>query len=218
MWKVSVGTIFPGMFPGSLDFSCIGKERGSSWDLDVVDLRQFALDKHKTVDDDVFGGSGGMLLKPEIAHGFFKSCESMRKIYMSPRGKLFTQAMVEDLVGRDLCILCGRYEGVDQRPIEHWNAEEISIGDYVLHGGEVAAMVLVEACLRSIVVKGHSYKDDSLSNGLLECDQYTRPAVWSVDGKEYPVPPVLLSGNHAEIRKWRNANAMEVSIKRRGLS
>ena len=215
MWTVNIGTIFPGIFPGPLGISCMGKNLGLTWDLHVCDLRSFALDKHKTVDDEPFGGGGGMIMKPDVIAGFFEKYNTKRKIYMSPRGKVFNQSMIKNLVAEDLSILCGRYEGVDVRVLQHYDVEEISIGDFILHGGELAALVLVESCARSIVVKQHSFISDTFSNGLLEHDQYTRPAKWIIRGvdsseiKTYNVPEVLISGNHKEIEKWRVENSVE---------
>lgn len=227
MWNVSVGTLFPGIFPGPLGISCIGKALGKLWNLSVHDLREFATDVHKTVDDAPLGGGGGMIIKCEIVDKWFQRVVSesgntnARRIYMSPRGKRFDQGCVKDLVAQDLCILCGRYEGVDVRVLQHWGVEEISIGDFVLHGGEVAAMALIEACARSIVVKDYSFANDSFSDGLLEHDQYTRPSEWRPWGidkdesKSYNVPEVLISGHHAKIERWREENSKEVTKLRR---
>jgi len=221
IWTVRIGTLFPNLFPGPLGVSSIGKAMGKLWDLAVDDLRSFATDKHRTVDDAPMGGGGGMLIKCDIVDAWFSQeyNKNKRKIYLSPRGKLFKQSMVRDLIQQDLCILCGRFEGVDARVLEHWGPEELSLGDFVLHGGEVAAMALVEACARGIVVKQHSYELDSFSSGLLECDQYTRPAAWEpldkTVPKVYDVPEVLISGDHEKIRRWRLANSELVTQQRR---
>jgi tRNA (guanine37-N1)-methyltransferase len=218
-WTVCVGTLFPELFPGPLGVSCAGRGLADNkWSMEIDDLRDFAKDKHKTVDDMVFGGNGGMLIKCDIVDRWCQLDKNQRrrKVFMSPRGKRFNQAMVDDLIKEDLCILCGRYEGVDVRVLEHHNFDEISIGDFVLYGGEVAAMVLLEACTRSFVVP-EAYQEDSFANQLLECDHYTRPAEWiTADGQAvYKVPEVLLSGNHAKIREWQKQNALDVTQKRR---
>lgn len=220
-WHVTVGTLFPELFPGPLGVSCAGRSLAQGkWGLEVEDLREFATDKHKTVDDMVFSGSGGMLIKCDIVDRWARKNKSKRKIFLSPRGKIFKQNMVENLVLQDICLLCGRYEGIDARVLQHWDFEEISIGDFVLYGGEVAAMVLLEACTRYFSVS-EAYHDDSFSDELLECDHYTRPAEWTtkaVDSDElitYKVPEILLSGNHAKVEEWKKQNSLEVTKKRR---
>lgn len=223
-WTLCVGTIFPGLFPGTLGVSCIQKYLGKTWDLEVDDLRRFALDKHHTIDDEPFGGGGGMVLKPNIVDEWASQPKNKarRKICMSPRGQVFTQQMAEDFIGTDLCILCPRYEGVDIRVLKYWNIEEVSIGDYILHGGDIAAMVIAETCARLLSVKAHSIQSDSLSDSyLLEHDQYTRPAKWSpkdLDGAAetvYTVPEVLISGHHAEVKKWRKDNSLKITEQNR---
>ena len=210
----------PGLFPGPLGISCIGKALGTEWLLEVDDLRSYATDKHKTIDDTPCGGGGGMIIKCDIVDSWFseEKNRSRRKIYMSPRGKVFNQSMVQDLLTTDLCILCGRYEGVDVRVLRHWQVEEISIGDFILHGGESAAMAIIEACTRAIVVKKHSYSNDTFSDGLLEHDQYTKPVEWKpklpLDEEQikiYNVPEVLVSGDHEKVRQWRLDNSKAVT-------
>jgi tRNA (guanine37-N1)-methyltransferase len=217
MWTVSVGTIFPEVFPGTLGISCIGKNKGILWDLEVSDLRDFAYDKHKKVDDEPFGGGGGMLMKCEPIDAWLSQAQNIyrKKIYVSPRGKVFSIEVMNELVQQDLCILCGRYEGVDQRVLDHWDIEEISVGDFILHGGEVASMLIIEACVRSIegIIKKHSFENDSFEKNLLEFNQYTRPSRWLPlnEKKVYDVPEVLLSGNHGKISEWRIQNSIETT-------
>ena len=233
MWNVRIGTIFPGLFPGPLGASCIGKKLGELWSLEVDDLRQFASNKHKSIDDEPFGGGGGMVIRPDIVDTWLSSHnlqvnpsggkinkDTLQKIvYVSPRGRVFSNKIAKELIKQDLCILCGRYEGVDARVLEHWGIEEISIGDFVLHGGEVASMVIVETCLRYLdgMIKAHSVENDSFETGLLEFDHFTRPAEWIPIGekKVYNVPKVLRSGNHSEINEWRNQNSMKITKENR---
>lgn len=220
MWRVRIGTIFPGLFPGPLGISCIGRQLGKLWSLEVDDLRQFASDKHKSVDDEPFGGGGGMIIRPDVVDNWLNSQKKLGKIvYVSPRGRVFSNKVAKELIKQDLCILCGRYEGVDSRVLKHWEIEEISIGDFILHGGEIAAMVIVETCLRYLkgMIKVHSVENDTFESGLLEFDYFTRPAKWIPINSEklYNVPEVLRSGNHAEIDEWRRKDSMRVTKKNR---
>ena len=225
MWNVVVGTIFPMAFPGTLALSCIGREMGKKWNLEISDLRSFAHDKHKSIDDAPFGDTGGMVMKCETIHRFFLKFQHHRKVYMSPRGYQFKQNLIDKLLDTDLCILCGRYEGVDVRVLNHWEVEEISLGDFILHGGEVAAMTVIEACARKLVLKSHSFLNDTFSDGLLEHDQYTRPAVWQPEKddsgidttieRSYNVPEVLISGNHKKMSEWRIQNSIELTKRNR---
>ena len=220
-----VGTIFPNAFPGPLALSCIGRGIGTKWNLEISDLRSFAFDKHKSIDDKAFGDMGGMVMKCEVIHRFFQEFAGYKKVYVSPRGNLLKQNLIERLLTDDLCILCGRYEGVDVRVLQHWEVEEISLGDFILHGGEVAAMTLIEVCARKLVVKSHSFLYDTFSHGLLEHDQYTRPAIWTPENgdssldssveKSYNVPEVLISGNHKKMSEWRIQNSFEITKRRR---
>ncbi|USO00927.1 MAG: tRNA (guanosine(37)-N1)-methyltransferase TrmD [Alphaproteobacteria bacterium] len=217
MWNVNVGTLFPDLFPGPLGVSCIGKALGSLWHLNVRDLRNYALDKHKTVDDTPFGGGPGMVMKADVLDNWLSEVyNGGRIIYMSPRGKLFKQQHINSFLEKDLYILCGRYEGVDCRFLKHWNVEEVSIGDYVLCGGEIAAMTLVESCVRlipNVLKNAESVAHDSLSNGLLEHDQYTKPYSWVPKNCEieYNTPCVLKSGNHRRISEWKKSNSEKVT-------
>jgi tRNA (guanine37-N1)-methyltransferase len=221
MWRASVLTIFPEMFPGTLGMSLAGKALagGTTWSLDVVDIRAHATDKHRTVDDTPAGGGPGMVMKADVlarALDAASSPEDTRpRLLMSPRGMPLTQARVATLSrGPGAVILCGRFEGVDERIIEARNFSEVSIGDYVLSGGEVAAAVLIDACVRLLPgVMGQiaSADEESFSQGLLEYPQYTRPQVFEGRG----IPEVLTSGDHAKVAAWRRAEAERVTRERR---
>ena len=218
---ITVLTIFPEMFPGPLAQSLAGKALGNLWSLKTVDIRSFAHDKHKTVDDTPYGGGAGMVMKPDIIdtalnHALTLYDEKPEIIFMSPRGKTFSNKIAREIMKtpKGMIILCGRYEGIDQRVIDFWKEhhgmKEISIGDYVLFGGEIPAMVVIDSCLRfipGIMNNSESVEDESFSNGLLEYPHYTKPAVWN--GVE--VPSVLLSGNHKEIYLWRLKQAEEIT-------
>jgi len=217
-FHVNLLTLFPEMFPGYLGQSLAGRalERGD-WSYTCVQIRDFGEGKHQTVDDTPFGGGAGMVMRADVVEKALLSVQNPgRKIYMSPRGKVLDQALVKDLSATPaLTILCGRYEGVDQRVLDSQGFEEISIGDYVLSGGEPAAMILMDACIRLLPgVMGNEATPDeeSFSNGLLEYPHYTRPAEWTdASGQTHPVPAVLKSGNHAEIAKWRQAQSLKLT-------
>ncbi len=224
MLKITILTLFPEMFPGVLGCSIAGKAlEVGQWALDVVNIRDFAQDKHKSVDDTPYGGGAGMVMRADVISAAIENTcnrsQNPKIIYMSPRGKPLTQPKVNNLAQEEhLLILCGRYEGVDQRVLDEYNIEEISIGDYVLSGGEIAAMVLVDACVRRIPgVLGNddTHSEESFGSGeyadLLEYPHYTKPAEWR--GRK--VPDILLSGNHAEIAKWRLEQAKSLTRKRR---
>ncbi len=221
-WSVSVGTIFPDLFPGPLSVSCVGKSLGNLWDLSVQDLRQYALDKHKTIDDTPFGGGPGMVMKCDVLDRWMSDTHKPNRkiIYMSPRGRVFKQEDAQSFIKGDLHILCGRYEGVDCRFLHHWNVEEVSMGDYILCGGEIAAMALIESCVRlipDVLGNSDSISNDSFSDGLLEHDQYTRPDKWVPNNSEveYNTPCVLKSGNHKNISKWKSENSQALTRNRR---
>jgi tRNA (guanine37-N1)-methyltransferase len=212
MWRASVLTIFPEMFPGSLGLSLAGKALASKlWSLDVVDIRDHATDKHRTVDDTPAGGGPGMVMKADVLARALDAAsapdDTRPRLYMTPRGMPLTQARVATLSrGPGAVILCGRFEGVDERIIEARNFSEISIGDYVLSGGEPAALALLDACIRlipGVMGKEMSGNDESFSDGLLEYPQFTKPPVW--EGRA--IPEVLLSGDHAKVAAWRRAEA-----------
>jgi tRNA (guanine37-N1)-methyltransferase len=218
MWRASVLTIFPEMFPGPLGLSLAGKAMASGlWSLDVVDIRDHAADKHRSVDDTPAGGGAGMVMKADVLARAIDATDakSRPRLLMSPRGKPLTQARVDALAaGPGVLVLCGRFEGIDQRLIDGRELEEVSMGDYVLSGGELAAMVLIDACVRlrpGVMGKEASGQDESFSAGLLEYPHYTRPAVW--EGR--PIPEVLLSGDHGKIDAWRRTEAERLTRERR---
>ncbi len=217
-WKATVLTIFPEMFPGPLGLSLAGKalEKGS-WALETLDIRGFARDKHRSVDDTPFGGGAGMVMRPDVVDAALAAVESEPGplLYLTPRGRLLDQALVRDLAScPGVRLLCGRYEGIDERVLEARALAEVSIGDYVLSGGELAALVLIDAAVRLLPgVMGNelSLDEESFEQGLLEPPLYTRPADWQ--GRK--VPEVLTSGHHEEIRRWRRARAEEMTKRRR---
>ncbi len=217
-WQATVLTVFPEMFPGPLGQSLAGKglEKGS-WALDVLDIRDFARDKHRSVDDEPFGGGAGMVLRADVVDRALDAVadRSGPVIYLSPRGRLLDQALVRDLAGGPgMTLLCGRYEGVDQRVLDARGIDEVSVGDYVLSGGEPAAIVFIDAVVRLLPgVMGNeaSPGEESFESGLLEYPHYTRPAEWQ--GRE--VPGVLTSGHHEKIRQWRRAEAERMTEQRR---
>lgn len=220
-WSATVLTLFPEMFPGPLGGSLSGKalEKGL-WSLDAVDIRGFAHDKHRTVDDTPSGGGAGMVMRPDVVdqaieQGVSDAPQGASLVYMSPRGRPLTQDRVRDWSkGPGLVALCGRYEGIDQRVLDARNVEEVSVGDYVLSGGELAAMVLIDACVRllpGVMGAEASAEEESFEGGLLEYPHYTRPAAWQ--GRA--VPEVLMSGHHANIAAWRRSEAEKITKARR---
>lgn len=221
-FHIKILTLFPDMFPGFLGQSLSGKALEKNlWSLETIQLRDFTEDNHKTVDDTPFGGGAGMVMKPDIlGKALAASAPLGRFIYMTPRGRPLTQARVRELAQEPvLTILCGRYEGVDQRVLDAYNAEEICIGDYVLSGGEPAAMILLDACIRvreGVLGNSETHDEESFENGLLEYPHYTRPPLWTgPDGVARGVPEVLLTGHHANIRKWRQAQSEAITQERR---
>lgn len=210
-FHLNILTLFPDMFPGALGDGITGKalEKGL-WSINAVNIRDFATDNYKTVDDTPFGGGAGMVMKADIISLAVESLPKRgRMIYMSPRGKVLNQQLARELANEEcLTVLCGRYEGVDQRVLDHYDFEEISIGDYVLSGGELGAMVLADSCIRLLdgaVGNAETTLNESHENGLLEHPHYTRPAEWTApDGTEYSVPDVLTSGHHKNIDDWRH--------------
>lgn len=221
-FRARILTLFPEMFPGFLGTSLSGKalEKGL-WSLECVQLRDFATDNHKTVDDTPFGGGAGMVMKPDLLDRALQAQKPLGKfIYMTPRGKPLTQERVRELAKEpQLTILCGRYEGVDERLLEAYNTEEICIGDYVLSGGEPAAMILLDAIVRVLpgtLGNNDTHDEESFENGLLEYPHYTRPAVWTgPDGVARGVPDVLVSGHHAKVAQWRKEQSEAVTKERR---
>jgi tRNA (guanine37-N1)-methyltransferase len=218
MWCASVLTIFPDMFPGPLGASLAGKAlTAGAWSLDVVDIRTFATDKHRTVDDTPAGGGPGMVMKPDVLGSAIDAVatDARPRLLMSPRGTPLTQARVEALT-RDagVVLVCGRFEGIDERVIAARGLEEVSVGDYVLSGGEIAAMALIDACVRllpGVMGAPASGAEESFTDGLLEYPQYTRPQLW--EGQ--PIPDILTSGDHGKIAAWRRAEAERLTQERR---
>ena len=216
-WTAQIVTLFPEAFPGILGLSLTGKALAEGlWNLRTTDLRPFGIGKHRNVDDTPAGGGAGMVIRADVMDAALREAGSdLPVIYLSPRGKPFTQARARELAnGPGMTLICGRFEGVDQRVLDAHNVEEISIGDYVLTGGELAAQVLIDATVRLIPrVLGNqeSLAEESFSDGLLEHPQYTKPALW--EGRA--IPEVLLSGNHAAIANWRSDMAERLTKERR---
>ncbi len=217
-WRATVLTLFPEMFPGPLGISLAGRALASDiWQLDVRDIRSSATDKHRSVDDTPAGGGPGMVLRADILAAAIDaaSVPEQPRLLMSPRGRPLTQTRVMELTeGPGPLIVCGRFEGVDQRVIEARGLEEVSIGDYVLSGGELGAMVLIDACVRllpGVMGKLASGTEESFSDGLLEYPQYTRPQTFEGHG----IPDVLTSGDHAKVEAWRRAQAESLTRSRR---
>lgn len=218
MWRATVLTIFPEMFPGPLGVSLVGKALSSGvWSLQAIDIRSFATDKHGTVDDTPAGGGAGMVMKADVLARAIDAAatDNRPRLLMSPRGKPLTQARVEQLAkGDGAVVVCGRYEGIDERLISARRLEEVSVGDYVLSGGEIAACALIDACVRllpGVVGKEASIADESFSEGLLEYPQFTRPAEF--EGQA--IPEVLTGGDHAKVAAWRRAEAERLTRERR---
>lgn len=222
-WTARVLTLFPEMFPGPLGLSLAGKalERGI-WALDVLDIRDFARDKHRAVDDAPFGGGAGMVMRPDVLDAALAAAKESAGpgttapvVYLSPRGRLLDRGLSRELAqGPGVTLLCGRYEGVDERVLEAHGVAEISIGDYVLSGGEPAALVLIDAVVRllpGVMGNQQSPVEESFERGLLEYPHYTRPAEWQ--GRK--VPEVLISGHHEKVRQWRQAQAERITEQRR---
>jgi tRNA (guanine37-N1)-methyltransferase len=220
-WRATVLTLFPDMFPGPLGSSLAGKALAESkWALETIDIRDFTTDKHRSVDDTPAGGGAGMVMRADIAGAAIDAARKFATpgtptFYLSPRGKPLTQERARALAeGPGVVLLCGRFEGVDERVLEARDVEEISIGDYVLSGGELAAMVLLDAVIRLLPgVAGNevSLEDESFASGLLEYPHYTRPREW--EGRA--IPDVLLSGDHKAIETWRREQAEAVTAARR---
>ena len=224
MFNVIILTAYPEMFPGSLKYSLIGKALNEKiFKIETINLHDFGIDNRKSIDDEPFGGGPGMILRPDVVEKALLSIAikqnlNSAKIYLTPSGALLSQGKLGILSKLDeIIILCGRFEGVDQRAIDILGFEEISIGDYVLAGGEIAAQVLLEGCIRLIPgVLGHpeSLLEESFSDNLLEYPHYTRPHVWEDSlGKKHDVPEVLTSGHHGNIKKWRLNKSVEKTKK-----
>ena len=211
---IKIITAYPEMFPGALAFSLIGKALDEKkFSLETINLHDFGFDERKGIDDEPFGGGPGMIIRPDVVEKALlsinsKDSQKSHRIYLSPSGRSLNQGKLVDYAQLDeLIILCGRFEGVDQRAIDVLNFEEISIGDYILSGGEIAAQVLVEGCIRlipGVLGQPKSLLEESFSNNLLEYPQFTRPQVWKdARNKKHGVPEILISGHHEKIKEWR---------------
>ena len=218
MWQAQVFTLYPEVFPGPLSKGLYGKALSKKlWDLNIVNIRDAAEDKHKTVDDTPYGGGSGMLLKADIlAKSLDKNkIEGERVIYLSPKGKKFDQKYAQELSNeKSVSFICGHFEGVDERVLTTRNIEEVSVGDYILSGGETAAFVVMDSILRllpGVLGNENSKSDESFENGLLEYPQYTKPQIWEEKG----VPEVLLSGDHSKIKDWRLSQSEAITRVRR---
>jgi len=220
MLNVKILTAYPDMFPGTLKYSIIGNAlKEKKWSLDIINLHDYGYDQRKSIDDEPFGGGPGMVIRPDVIEKALLSIGSQsnimsKSIYLTPAGKVLKQSNLAELLGfNQLIILCGRFEGVDQRAIEILKFSEISIGDYVLAGGEIAAQVLVEGCIRllpGVLGQPESLFEESFSNNLLEYPQYTRPQVWNdAQNVDHEVPKILLSGHHEKIKQWRTNKSIE---------
>ncbi len=217
-WQATVLTLYPEMFPGPLGLSLAGRALTDGvWSLKTVNIRDFATDKHRTVDDTPCGGGAGMVMRPDVVAASIRSIKDLPGplIFLTPRGRVLNQAMVRDLAqGPGVKVLCGRFEGIDQRVIEAEGAQEVSIGDVVLSGGEPAALIVLDAVVRllkGVMGSEQSGDEESFERGLLEYPHYTRPQVW--EGLE--VPEVLVSGHHEKIKAWRQRQAEDVTRRQR---
>jgi tRNA (guanine37-N1)-methyltransferase len=221
VWQARIITLFPDLFPGVLGGSLTGKAlQDGKWQLRTHDLRGFGVGKHRNVDDTPAGGGAGMVMRADVVGPAIEAAQAHAHgrwpiLYMSPRGKRFDQAMARDLATcAGATMLCGRFEGVDERVIEHYGITEISLGDFVMTGGELAAQAMIDATVRllpGVLGNADSTVEESHSNGLLEHPQYTRPATW----KGHEIPPVLMSGNHGAVDKWRSAQSLALTQERR---
>ncbi len=217
MFLSRVFTLYPEYFPGYLNKGLFGKAIGKLWNLETVNIRDYASDKHKTVDDTPYGGGNGMIIKADVlSRSLDENIKKNEKtIYLSPRGKLFNYKSAKNLANeKTLNLICGHFEGVDERVIQSRNIEEISIGDFILSGGEAAAFVVIDSILRfipGIIGNLNSSKDESFENGLLEYPHFTKPQIW----EDKSVPDVLLSGDHAKIKDWRLSKSEAITRDRR---
>ena len=218
MWQAQVFTLYPEVFPGPLSKGLYGKALSKKlWNLNIVNIRDAAEDKHKTVDDTPYGGGSGMLLKADVLAKSLdqNKIEGEKVIYLSPKGKKFDQNYARELSNdKSVSFICGHFEGVDERVLSTRNIEEISIGDYILSGGETAAFVMIDSILRllpGVLGNENSRLDESFENGLLEYPQYTKPQIW----EEKAVPEVLLSGDHSKIKDWRLSQSEAITRVRR---
>lgn len=221
VWKASVLTLFPEAFPGTLGLSLTGKAlKDGLWQLETTDLRRYGLGRHKNVDDTPAGGGAGMVMRadvvgPAIEDALRETRHARPLLYLSPRGRPMDQQMMQNLArGAGVTLICGRFEGLDERVIEHYGVQEVSLGDFVLTGGEIAAQALIDATVRlipGVLGNADSAEEESFSSGLLEHPQYTRPAEW--EGRQ--IPDVLMSGHHKNIARWRIKMAEQITELRR---
>ena len=218
MFKVKIFTLYPEFFPGPFDKGIYGKAiENKIWNIDIINIRDYAEDKHKTVDDTPYGGGSGMVIRADVvANSLDKNLNINEKVYyLSPRGKLLNQEIAKKISNeKSMNILCGHFEGVDQRVLDNRNIEEISLGDYILSGGETASYVILDSVLRlipGVLGNKESIIDESFENGLLEYPQYTKPQIW----QKNKVPEVLLSGDHAKIKDWRLLQSEAITRDRR---
>ncbi len=218
MWTARVFTLYPDLFPGPLQTGLYKKALEKKlWSLEVVNIRDYALDKHKTVDDTPFGGGSGMLMRADVvANSLDRNISNKNEsiIYLTPKGKKFDQEYAKKKLEKNINIICGHFEGIDQRLLETRNIEEVSIGDFVLSGGETAAIAILDAIVRlipGVIGNTNSLSEESLEKNLLEYPQYTKPQKW----EKKDVPEVLLSGDHAKIKGWRLAQSEDITRRRR---
>ena len=218
MWKARIFTLYPEIFPGPLASGLYKKALEKKlWSLEVINIRDYSTDKHKTVDDTPFGGGSGMLLRADVvAESLDKNISNKNEpiIYLSPKGKKFDQTYAKEILNKNINIICGHFEGVDQRLLETRNIEEVSIGDFVLSGGEVGAFVMIDTIVRlipGVLGNSNSLAEETLERNLLEYPQYTKPQKW----EEKEVPDVLLTGDHTKIKDWRLAQSRDITRRRR---
>jgi len=218
MWKARVFTLYPELFPGPLGYGLYKKALEKKiWSLEVVNIRDFAMDKHKSVDDTPFGGGSGMVIRPDVlANCLDKNISNTKEriIYLTPKGKNFDQNYAKKILNMNLNIICGHFEGVDERILQTRNIEEVSIGDFILSGGEAAAFVILDTLVRlipGVIGNAHSLKEETFERNLLEYPQYTKPQKW----EEKEVPSVLLSGDHGKIKDWRLSQSKDITRRRR---
>ena len=218
MWTARVFTLYPELFPGPLDIGLYKKAREKKlWSLEVVNIRDYATDKHKTVDDTPFGGGSSMLMRADvIANSLDKNISNKNEpiIYLTPKGKKFDQTYVKKVMHKNINIICGHFKGVDQRLLETRNIEEVSVGDFILSGGEIGAFVLIDTIVRlipGVIGNYNSLNDETFERNLLEYPQYTKPQKW----EEKVVPDVLLTGDHDKIKDWRLAQSEDITRRRR---
>tara|TARA_B100000686_G_scaffold230663_1_gene238061 strand:+ start:53 stop:751 length:699 start_codon:yes stop_codon:yes gene_type:complete len=218
MWTVRIFTLYPELFPGPLGNGLYKKSLEKKlWSLEVIDIRDYALDKHKTVDDTPFGGGSGMVMRADvIANSLDKNVSNKNEpiIYLSPKGKKFDQIYAKKILNKNVNIICGHFEGIDQRLLDSRNIEEVSVGDFVLSGGEVGAFVIIDTVVRlipGVLGNPNSLLEETFERNLLEYPQYTKPQKW----EEREVPGVLLTGDHAKIKGWRLAQSEDITRRRR---